>query len=182
MSELKWYVIRCNSGWEKKVKKQFESEVENFGLSSRISQIVIPTHKEYYIKSGKKIARETNLFPGYVLLEADMCGEFSGILKSIQGALNFLGVKEGKGKPECLKESEVIRILGKIDDMKSNPDMMKIPFSIGENVIITEGAFANFNATVDEIDEVKKRVTVGVKIFGRKTPLVLEYNHIRRED
>jgi transcription termination/antitermination protein NusG len=180
MSELKWYVIRCSSGWEKKVKKQFESEVENFGLSSRISQIVIPTHKEYYIKSGKKIARETNLFPGYVLLEADMCGEFSGILKNIQGALHFLGNKEGKA--ESLKESEVLRILGKLDDMKSNPDMMKIPFSIGENVIITEGAFANFNATVDEINEEKRRVTVGVKIFGRKTPLVLEFNHIRRED
>ena len=180
MSELKWYVIRCSSGWEKKVKKQFESEVSNFGLSSRISQIVIPTHKEYYIKSGKKIARETNLFPGYVLLEADMCGEFSGILKNIQGALHFLGNKEGK--PESLKESEVIRILGKIDDMKSNPDMMKIPFSVGENVIITEGAFANFNATVDEINEEKRKVTLGVKIFGRKTPLIVDFNHIRRED
>jgi transcriptional antiterminator NusG len=180
MSEMKWYVIRCSSGWEKKVKKQFETEVGNFGLTDRISQIVIPTHKEYYMKSGKKIARETNLFPGYVLLEANMCGEFTGILKNIQGALHFLGEKGGTAEP--LKESEVLRILGKIDEMTLNPDMMKIPYSIGENVVITDGPFANFNATVDEIDEEKRRITVGIKIFGRTTPLTVEFGQVRRGD
>ena len=114
MSEMKWYVIRTNSGWEKKVKKYFESEIEKFGLKDRVSQIVIPTHKEYYVRNGKKVTREVNYFPGYVLLEADMCGEFTGIVKNISGAINFLGPKNGL--PEPLKQSEVEKILGKIDE------------------------------------------------------------------
>ena len=116
MSEMKWYVIRTNSGWEKKVKKYFESEIEKFDLKNRVSQIVIPTHKEFYVRNGKKVTREVNYFPGYVLLEADMCGEFTGIVKNITGAINFLGPKNGL--PEPLKQTEVEKILGKIDEMK----------------------------------------------------------------
>ena len=178
MSEMKWYVIRTNSGWEKKVKKYFESEIEKFGLKDRVSQIVIPTHKEFYVRNGKKVTREVNYFPGYVLLEADMCGEFTGIVKNITGAINFLGPKNGL--PEPLKQTEVEKILGKIDEMKEGPDSLKVPYSIGENVIISDGPFANFNATVDEINEEKKKVTVSVKIFGRKTPITLEFNQLRR--
>lgn len=177
--ELKWYVIRTSSGWEKKVKKYFESEVEKYGLSNRISQVVIPTHKEYYVKNGKKITREVNYFPGYLLMEADMCGEFTGILKNTPGALHFLGPKGGPAEP--LKESEVNRILGKIDEMRESPDSIKIPFTIGENVVITDGPFANFNATVDEVNQDKKKIVVSVKIFGRKTPLTIDYNQARRE-
>ena len=116
--------------------------------------------------------------PGYVLIEADMCAEFTGILKTVPGALHFLGPKGGPAEP--LKESEVMKILGKLDQMKENPDSMKMAFSIGENVTITDGPFANFNATVDEYNEDKKKVTVTVKIFGRKTPLTLDFNQLRR--
>jgi len=178
MSELKWYVIRCNSSWEKRVKKQFESDIISYNLTDRVSKVVIPSHKEYYVKNGKKIARETNLFPGYLLVEIDFCGEFTGIVKNIQGALHFLGDKNGK--PEPLRQEEVIRILGKIDDMNINPDKMSIPFSIGENVVITDGPFENFNAQVSNIDNDRKKITVDVKIFGRKTPMILESNQIKR--
>ena len=175
---MNWYVIRCNSGWEKRVKKYFESEIEKYGLKERVSQIVIPTHKEYYVKNGKKVTREVNYFPGYILLEADMCGEFTGILKNTPGALHFLGPKGGPAEP--LKKHEVERILGKIDEMNEGPDSVKIPYIIGENVIITDGPFVNFNATVDEINEEKRKVTVTVKIFGRKTPLTIDFNQIRK--
>jgi transcriptional antiterminator NusG len=180
MSEMKWYVIRSSSGWEKRVKKYFESEINKYEeLKNRVSQIVIPTHKEYYVKNGKKITREVNYFPGYILIECDMCGEFTGILKSTPGAIHFLGPKGGP--PEPLKESEVKKILGKIDEMKEGPDSGKIPFTIGENIIISDGPFANFNATVDEINEDKRKITVSVKIFGRKTPLTIDFNQVRRE-
>lgn len=176
---LKWYVIRCNGGWEKRVKKQFESEVEKYGLKDRISQLVIPTHKEFYVKNGKKVTREVNYFPGYILLEADMIKEFGGILKTIKGALHFLGPKNGP--PEFLRESEVVRILGKVDEMNEGPDSIKIPFIIGENVVISDGPFVGFNATVDEINEEKKKIVVSVKVFGRKTPLTIDFNQIRKE-
>lgn len=178
MSELKWYVIRTTSGWEKKVKRYFEMEIEKFGLKERVSQIVIPTHKEFYVKGGKKISREVNYFPGYVLMETDMCGEFTGILKNTPGALHFLGSKGGP--PEPLRESEVIRILGKIDELKEKPEILKNSFIIGENVIICDGPFANFNATVEEINEDKKRLKVAVKIFGRKTPVEIDFAQVTK--
>lgn len=175
MSEMKWYVIRCNNGWEKKVKKYFENEIEKYGLKDRIAQILIPTHKEYYIKNKKKVARETNYFPGYILLEADMCGEFTGILKSTPGALNFLGTK---GKAEPLRIEEVERILGKIDN--GNAASLKNSFVINENVVISDGPFANFNATIEDINEEKSKLVVSVKIFGRKTPLTIDFNQVVR--
>lgn len=179
MSEMKWYVIRTSSGWEKKVKRYFESEIEKYGLDNRISQIIIPTHKEFYVKNGKKISRETNYFPGYILIEADMCGEFTGILKTTPGALCFLGPKGGP--PEQLKESEVKRILGKIDELKEKPEILKNTFVIGENVTISDGPFANFNATVEEINEDKKRLKVSVKIFGRKTPVDIDFSQVTKD-
>jgi transcriptional antiterminator NusG len=175
MSEMKWYVIRCNNGWEKKVKKYFENEIEKYGLKDRISQILIPSHKEYYIKNNKKVARETNYFPGYILLEANMCGEFTGILKSTPGALNFLGTK---GKAEPLRIDEVERILGKIDELKGNSTTLKNSFIVNENVVISDGPFANFNATIEEVNEEKNKLVVSVKIFGRKTPLTINFNQV----
>jgi len=177
MSELKWYVIRTTSGWEKKVKNYFEVEVKNYGLSERISQIVIPTHKEFYIKNGKKVNREVNYFPGYVLIEADMCGEFTGILKNTPGAMHFLGTSKG-GKPEALRNSEVERILGKIDELKESPESVINPFIVGENVVISDGPFTNFNATIEEINVEKRRLKVSVKIFGRRTPVDIEFNQV----
>ena len=175
--EMKWYVIRTNNGWEKKVKKYFENEIEKYGLKEKISQIVIPTHKEFYVKNGKKISRDTNYFPGYVLIEADMCGEFTGILKMTPGALNFLGKK---GSPEPLKDSEVKRILGKLDESKEKAEIIN-SFVIGENVTISEGPFAKFNATVEEINEDRKRLKVSVKIFGRKTPVDIEFSQVIKD-
>jgi transcription termination/antitermination protein NusG len=175
--EKKWYVIRCSSGWEKRVKKYFESEVERYNLQNKVSQIVIPTHKEFYVKNGKKVSRDTNYFPGYVLLEAEMCGEFTGILKSVPGALHFLGPKSGP--PEPLRESEVKRILGRLDNSEADQNV-KIPFILGENVIISEGPFANFNATVEEISEEKRKLVVSVKIFGRKTPVTIDFNQVTK--
>jgi len=177
--EFKWYVIRTSSGWEKKVKKYFENEIVKYGLKERVAQIVIPTHKEFYVKNGKKVNREVNFFPGYVLVEADMCGEFTGILKTTPGAMHFLGTAKG-GKPEALKESEVKRILGTLDQLNEGPDFIKDPFIIGENVLINDGPFANFNATVEEINEEKKRLKVSVKIFGRRTPVDIEFGQVKK--
>jgi len=179
MSELKWYVIRASSGWEKKVKRYFENEIIKYGLKERVAQIVIPTHKEFYVKNGKKVSREVNYFPGYILIEADMCGEFTGILKTTPGAMHFLGTAKG-GKPEPLKESEVKRILGKIDEFNEVPDISKNPYVIGESVMICEGPFANFSGNIEEINEDKKRLKVSVKIFGRKTPVDIEFGQVTK--
>jgi transcriptional antiterminator NusG len=180
MEEKKWYVIRCSSGQEKKAKKHIESEIEKQNLSENVSRLVIPTRKEVYVKSGKKVSRDVNYYPGYVLIEANLTGEIQHLIKETSGVLSILGGKDnhGKDKPEPLRNDEVKKILGKIDDLSEEMEKSKVNFVIGENVTIAEGPFTNFNGTVEEINEDKRRVKVGIKIFGRKTPVELEFGQI----
>lgn len=180
MEEMKWYVIRCASGQEKKAKKYIESEFVKQQLDEHIARLVIPTRKEIYLKKGKKVSRDVNFYPGYILIEADLNSEIQHIINETSGVLNILGSrdKSGKNKPIPLRPDEVMKILGKIDDNVSLSQETKLNFILGESVTIAEGPFANFNGNIEEINEEKKRIKVSIKIFGRKTPVELDFTQV----
>lgn len=174
----KWYVLRAITGNEKKVKQYIESEVNRLGLKDYVSQILIPTEKVYQIRKGKKISKERNFFPGYVLVEAVLTGEVPHVLRNVPGVLGFLG---SKGEPEPLRLSEVNRILGRVDEMSEKGEELNIPFIVGETVTVIDGPFNSFSGVIEEINEEKKRLKVMVKIFGRKTPLELSFMQVEKE-
>jgi transcriptional antiterminator NusG len=180
MSEInkKWYVIRAVSGNEKKVKQYIESEINRLGLTDYVSQVLIPTEKVYQIRKGKKISKERNYFPGYVLIEAQLTGEIPHIIKNVPGVLGFLG---SQGEPVPLRQVEVNRILGKVDELAELGEEMSVPFMIGETVTVVDGPFNSFSGVIEEINEEKKKLKVMVKIFGRKTPLELSFMQVQKE-
>jgi len=174
----KWYVIRAISGKEKKVKEYLDSEISRLNLKDYISQVLIPTEKVYQVRKGKKISKERNYFPGYVLIEAELVGEIPHIIKNIPNVLNFLGTK---GEPDPIRPSEVNRILGKVDELAEKGEEINVPFIVGESVTVTDGPFNSFSGIIEEINEEKKKLKVMVKIFGRKTPLELGFMQIEKE-
>lgn len=182
MSDVKkrWYVIRAISGKEKKVKDQLELEVERNNLSEFVNQILIPTEKVYQIRNGKKISKEKAYLPGYVLIECALVGEVEHTIKSMNNVIGFLGGEKG-GDPLPMRQAEVNRILGKVDELADTDAEMDIPFVVGESVKVTDGPFNNFNGIIEEVNEEKKKLKVMVKIFGRKTPLELSYLQVEKE-
>ncbi|HCI58721.1 MAG: transcription termination/antitermination factor NusG [Bacteroidetes bacterium] len=175
----KWYVIRAISGKEKKVKQYIESEISRLGLSDYVAQVLIPTEKVYQIKDGKKISKERSYLPGYVLIEANLVGEIPHIIENVTGVISFLGSK-GEA-PAPLRQSEVNRILGKVDELADSEEVLNIPFVVGETVKVTDGPFNSFSGVIEEVHEDKKKLKVMVKIFGRKTPLELSYMQVEKE-
>ena len=182
MSEIskKWYVIRAISGKEKRVKELLELEIDRHNLNDYVEQVLIPTEKVYQIRKGKKISKEKNYFPGYVLIQAALIGEVEHVIKSLTNVLGFLGATKG-GDPLPMRQSEVNRILGKVDELSVNDEEMNIPYVIGESVKVVDGPFNNFNGVIENINEEKKKLTVMVKIFGRKTPLELNYMQVEKD-
>tara|TARA_B100000780_G_scaffold270014_1_gene229389 strand:+ start:682 stop:1233 length:552 start_codon:yes stop_codon:yes gene_type:complete len=182
MAELKkkWYVVRAVSGQEAKVKLYIEKEIDHLGMQDYVVQILVPTEKVYLIRNGKKVSKERNFFPGYVMIEAALVGEVVHIIKSITGVIGFLGATKG-GDPVPLRISEVNRILGKVDELAESDELMNIPFVVGETVKVSDGPFNGFNGVIDEINEEKRKLLVMVKIFGRKTPLELSFMQVEKE-
>lgn len=176
----KWYVVRAISGKEKKVKEQIEAEVNRLKLQDFISQVLIPTEKFYQIRNGKKISKERNFYPGYVLIEAALVGEIPHILKNVPNVLGFLGETKN-GDPVAIRPSEVNRILGKVDELAESNEEINIPFLVGESVKIVDGPFNSFSGVIEEINEEKKKMKVSVKIFGRKQPVELSFMQVEKE-
>lgn len=176
----KWYVLRAIGGKERKVKEYIESEIANAGLQEYVSQVLIPTEKVYQIRKGKKVSKERNFFPGYILIEAALVGEIPHMLKSITNVIGFLGDTKG-GDPVPIRQSEVNRILGRVDEMAENAEEINIPYVVGETVKVSDGPFNGFNGIIEEINEEKKKLKVMVKIFGRKTPLELSFMQVEKE-
>ncbi len=174
----KWYVIKAISGSEKKVKNYLESEIKRLKIEDYVSQILIPTERVYQIRKGKKISAERNYFPGYVLIEAVLVGEVPHIIKNVPGVLGFLG---SKSEPVPLRQAEVNRILGKVDELSEKDEEINVPFIVGETVKVTDGPFNSFSGVIEEINEEKKKLKVMVKIFGRKTPLELSFMQVEKE-
>jgi len=178
--EKKWYVLRAIGGKEKKAKEYIESEITRLNLQEYVSQVLIPTEKVYQIRNGKKISKERNFFPGYVLIEAALVGEIQHILTNIPHVIGFLGQKANE-EPTPLRMSEVNRILGKVDELAAGDEEMNTPFFIGETVKVIDGPFNSFNGIIEEVNEEKKKLKVMVKIFGRKTPLELSFMQVEKE-
>ena len=176
----KWYVVRAVSGKEKKVKEQLEVEISRLNLEDYVAQVLIPTEKVYQIRNGKKVSKERNYFPGYVLIEASLTGEVPHIIKNITNVIGFLGETKG-GDPVPMRQSEVNRILGKVDELADSNEEINIPFIVGETVKVIDGPFNSFSGVIEEINEEKKKLKVMVKIFGRKTPLELSYMQVEKE-
>lgn len=173
-----WYVIRAVSGEEKKVKEYLESEISRLNIRDYIPQVLIPTEKVYAIRNGKKVSIERSYLPGYVLIEALLVGEIQHVIKNVPGVLGFLG---NQGEPVPLRPAEVQRILHKVEELADSPEKPVEPFMVGEPVKVTDGPFSNFSATIEEVNEEKKKLKVMVKIFGRKTPLELNFSQVEKE-
>ena len=176
----KWYVLRAIGGKEKKVKEYIENEIANGDLKDYVDQVLIPTEKVYQIRNGKKISKERNFFPGYVLIEAELVGEVAHTLRNFPNVIGFLGDTKG-GDPVPMRQNEVNRILGRVDELAETGEELNIPFVVGETVKVIDGPFNGFNGTIEEINEEKKKLQVMVKIFGRKTPLELSFMQVEKE-
>lgn len=182
MEEVKkrWYVVRAISGKENSVKEYLEMEIQRQKLEDFFGQILIPTEKVFQIRNGKKVSKEKTYLPGYVIIEAALIGEVPHVIKSIPNVIGFLGA-EKYGDPLPMRKSEVNRILGKVDEITEKEEEMKIPYVVGESVKVVDGPFNNFDGTVEEINEEKKKLKVMVKIFGRKNLVELNYMQVEKE-
>ena len=178
--EKKWYVLRAIGGKEKKAKEYLESEISRLNLQDYIEQVLIPTEKVYQIRNGKKISKERNYFPGYVLVEAALTGESPHILRNIPNIIGFLG-SQGDQMPTPLRPAEVNRILGKVDELTASDEEITVPFFVGESVKVIDGPFNSFTGIIEEVNDEKKKLKVMVKIFGRKTPLELSFMQVEKE-
>ncbi len=178
--EKKWYSLRVISGKERKLKERIELEIRRSKWGSVISQIVVPTEKVYKIRNGKKVILEKNILPGYILVEA-LDGKLSGeIIQKITGLTNVIHFL-GKSKPIPMRNSEANRILGKVDDAQGAAESLVEPFIVGETIKIIDGAFNEFVGDIQEIDEVKKKLKVIVKIFGRGTEVELNFMQVEKQ-
>lgn len=174
----KWYVVRAISGKEKKAKEYIESEMAKRGWSADVPTVLIPTEQVVAIRNGKKVIKERNFFPGYVIIEADLRDEIIPVIQNLPNVLDFL--REREGKPIPMRQAEINRILGKMDENMDGSEMMD-RFIVGENVKVIDGPFNSFVGVVEEINEDKKKLKVTVKIFGRKTPLELNFSQVEKD-
>jgi len=185
MADVKWYVVRAVSGQERKVKTYLDNEIARNGMEETITQVLIPSEKVYEMRNGKKRVRERNFFPGYMLVSADLSfGETQHLITSIPGVIGFLGAG-GMGTsedPVALRQNEVNRILGKVDEVEETEETLGTPFIIGEGVKVMDGPFSGFTGTVEEVFEDRKKLNVTVKIFGRNTPVELNYVQVEKDD
>ena len=178
--EKKWYVVRAVSGQENKIKTYIENEIARLGLEDYVEQVLVPTEKVIQIRNGKKINKEKVYFPGYIMIKANLSGEIPHIIKSITNVIGFLGETKG-GDPVPLRQNEVNRMLGKVDELALEADAnVAIPFVVGETVKVIDGPFNGFDGTIEKINEEKRKLEVMVKIFGRKTPLELSYMQVEK--
>jgi len=176
--EKKWYVLRAVSGKESKVKEYLDAEIKNSSLGDYLSQVLIPTEKVYQVRNGKRILKERSYLPGYVLIEAALVGEVAHALRNTPNVIGFLG---GTDNPQSLRESEVNRILGKVDELQETGEDFSITYYVGESVKVNAGPFSGFSAIIEEVNNERKKLKVMVKIFGRKTPLELGFMQVEKE-
>lgn len=174
-----WYVLRAISGKEQKVKEVIEAQMRNTPLGEHVFQVLIPTEKVMTVRNGKKVIKERNLYSGYVFIEAELTGPVIYELVNTSNVIDFLKGRSKESGPEALRESEVRRMLGAAEDLQDgNTDG---DYIVGEDVKVIYGPFSGFSGKVEEVNRERKKLTVMVKIFGRKTPLELENGQVERE-
>ena len=176
---MKWYVLRAVSGKEGKVKEYLEALMKKDKLlEQNVGQILLPTEKYAQLRNGKRVVKEKLFLPGYVLVEANLQGEIAHTLRFMPNVLGFLG---GLDNPTPVRQSDINRILGTADETTIRNEDSIIPYNINDAVKVTDGPFNGFNGIIEEVDAVKHKLKVMVKIFGRKTPLELSFNQVEKE-
>ncbi len=173
---MNWYIVQAYSGFEKKVVESIKDILAKNKLESHLEKILVPTHQVTEVKKGKRTKKERKYFPGYVLIKIDLNKQIFHLIKNLPKISGFLGSSD---KPSAITDSEIQRILGQVSESAIN-QKSGINFEIGEKVKVCDGPFASFNGLVEEIDEEKSRLKVSVSIFGRPTPVDLEFNQVEK--
>jgi len=171
-----WYIVQSHSSFENKVAQLIKEEADKAKISDKFEEIVVPTHEVTEVKRGKRVQRKKKYFPGYVLIKSEMDDKIYHMIKNLKKVSGFLG---SKGIPVAVSQKEIDRILGQIKDGVVQPKT-GIEYSIGEKVQVIDGPFASFNGLIEDVDEDKSRLKVSVSIFGRPTPVDLEYNQVEK--
>jgi transcription termination/antitermination protein NusG len=172
----RWYVIHVYSGFEKKVAAAIREQAEQKGLSDMFEEILVPTEEVIEIKRGAKVSAERKFFPGYVLIKMDMSDETWHLVKNTAKVTGFLG---SRGRPAPISDAEAMRIMRQVQEGIERPKP-SVTFEVGEQVRVCDGPFTSFNGLVEEVDEEKARIKVAVSIFGRATPVELEYSQVEK--
>ncbi len=171
-----WYIVQSYSSFENKVAQLIKEEAEKAQISEKIEEIIVPTHDITEVKRGKRIQRKKKYFPGYVLIKSEMNNNIYHMIKNIKKVSGFLG---SRGTPVPVSDQEVEKILGQIKDGVAQPKS-SVDYNVGEKVQVIDGPFASFSGLVEDIDEEKSRLKVSVSIFGRPTPVDLDYNQVEK--
>ena len=171
-----WYIVQTFSGSEQKVAETLKDTIKVKELSDKIEEVLVPIHEVTEVKRGKRVQRKKKYFPSYVLVRMEMTKDLYHMIKNISKVTGFLGPM---GKPVPVPEKEIEKIMGRIKEGTMIPKT-QISFDIGEQVKVCEGPFASFSGLVEEVDEEKSRLKVSVSIFGRPTPIDLEYNQVEK--
>ena len=177
--EKKWYVVKVVTGQENKIKNYIDNETSRLGYADYMEEVLVPTEKVVQIRNNKKTIKEKVHMPGYVMVKAHLAGEVVHIIKSIPGVVGFLRETKG-GDPVPMRKSDVSRMLGQVDELTETIETIAIPFEVGETVKLIDGAFNGFNGVIERVNEEKRKLEVMVKIFGRKTPLELNYTQVEK--
>ena len=171
-----WYIVQSHSSFENKVAQEIKEEATKANLADKIEEIIVPTHDITEVKRGKRVQRKKKYFPGYVLLKSEMNNTIYHMIKNLKKVSGFLGTK---GTPMPVSEKEIEKILGQIKDGVAQPKS-GVEYNVGEKVQVIDGPFASFSGLVEDIDEDKLRLKVSVSIFGRPTPVDLEYSQVEK--
>ena len=173
---MNWYIVQAYSGFEKKVVESIKDTLIKYKLEESLEEILVPTHQVTEVKKGKRSKKEQKYFPGYILVKVNLTKQIYHLIKNLQKVSGFLGSED---KPTPISDTEIQRILGQVSESAIN-EKSGISFEIGEKVKVCDGPFASFNGLVEEIDEEKLRLKVSVSIFGRPTPVDLEFNQVEK--
>ena len=171
-----WYVIHVYSGFEKKVAQSIEEQAKQTGMAEQILKVLVPMEEVVEVRRGTKINSERKFFPGYVLVQMQMTDETWHLVKNTPKVTGFLG---GRGRPTPISEAEAQRIMHQVEEGLDRPKM-SVSFEIGDQVRVSDGPFTSFNGNVEEVDEERARLKVSVSIFGRATPVELEYSQVEK--
>ncbi|MDQ1081245.1 transcription termination/antitermination protein NusG [Pseudoroseomonas cervicalis] len=177
MADMKWYVVHVYSGFEKKIAQQLKEQAAQKGLADQIGDILVPSEEVTEVRRGQKVNSERKFFPGYVLVKMAMTDEAWHLVKDTPKVTGFLGARN---RPSPISEAEAQRIVRQVQEGVDKPKRPAVVFEVGEQVRVADGPFTSFNGTIEEVDEERGRVKVSVSIFGRATPVELEYAQVEK--